>query len=147
VSGGSSTCEQEKPRGLRRSWYSELIRLYRLVPGVHDIQQFLPSLITQPTTITTNHRGDYLFGHSLPTTIPDKLLRQQRNLIIVELILSPILFIAGIHFPRVLLHNQGYPKVCPDPPNLSSAGDSFAGISSLSSCYLFSPTRDLVASF
>jgi hypothetical protein len=28
-----------------------------------------PSLIAQPTTITTGHRGDYLFGHSSPTTI------------------------------------------------------------------------------
>jgi hypothetical protein len=71
-------------------------------------------LIAQLTTITTNHRGDYLFGHSLPTTIPGKLLHQPRNLIIVELILSPIMFIAGVHFPSVLLHNQGYPKVCPD---------------------------------
>jgi hypothetical protein len=49
-----------------------------------------------------------------------------------------------VHFSPVLLHNQGYPKVCPDPLNLSNAGDSFAGISSLSSCSLFSPTRDLI---
>jgi hypothetical protein len=35
----------------------------------------------------------------------------------------PILFIAGIHFPPILLNNQGYPKVCPDPLNLPSAGD------------------------
>jgi hypothetical protein len=28
----------------------------------------------------------------------------------------------------VLLHNQGYPKVCPDSLNLPNAGDSFAGI-------------------
>jgi hypothetical protein len=46
----------------------------------------------------------------------------------------------------VLLHNQGYPKVCPDPLNLSTAGDPFAGTSSLSFCSLFSPTRDLIAS-
>jgi hypothetical protein len=52
-----------------------------------------------------------------------------------------------LHFPRVLLHNQGYPKVCPDPLNLSNAGDSFAGISSLTSCYLFSWTKDLITSF
>jgi hypothetical protein len=100
---------------------------------IHDIQQFLPSLIAQPTAITTNHRGDYLFGHALPTTIPGKLVRDPRNLITVELIFSPILFATGVHFPSVLLlHNQGYPKVCPDSLNLLNAGDSFAGISSLS---------------
>jgi hypothetical protein len=76
----------------------------------------------------------------------DKLLRHPRNLITVEHCSSPILFIAGIHFPLVLLHNQGYPKVCPDPLNLPNTGNSFAGISSLSSCSLFSPTRDLIAS-
>jgi hypothetical protein len=111
---------------------------------IHDIQQFLPSLIAQPTAITTNHRGDYLFGHSLPTAIPGKLLRQPWNLIIVELILSsPILFTVGIYFPRVLLHNQGYPKVCPDSLNLLNAGDSFAGISLLTSCYMFFPDQGL----
>jgi hypothetical protein len=102
-------------------------------------------LIAQPTAITTNHRGDYLFGHSLPPTIPGKLLRHPRNLVIVELILSPILFIAEIHFPSILFHNQGYPKVCPDSLNLSNAGDPFAGISSLSFRSLFPPTRDLIA--
>jgi hypothetical protein len=82
--------------------------------------------------------------HPLPS--PDKLLRHPRNLATVEHFSSPILFIAGIHFPPVILHNQGYPKVCPDPLNLPNAGDPFAGISSLSSCSLFSPTRDLIAS-
>jgi hypothetical protein len=79
--------------------------------------------------------------------MPGKLLRQRRNLVIVELILSPILFTAGIHFPRVLLHNQGYPKVCPVLLNLLNAGNPFAEISSLTSCYLFSRTRDLIAMF
>jgi hypothetical protein len=51
----------------------------------------------------------------------------------------------GIHFPLVLLHNQGYPKVCPNLLNLLNAGDPFAGISSLSFYSLFSPTRDLIA--
>jgi hypothetical protein len=64
---------------------------------------------------------------------------------LIELFSSPILFTAGIHFPRVLLHNQGYPKVCPDSLNLLNTGDSFAGTSLLSSCYLFSRTRDLIA--
>jgi hypothetical protein len=49
-------------------------------------------------------------------------------------------------FPPILLHNQGYPKVCPDSLNLPNAGNPFAGISSLSSCSLFSRTRDLIAS-
>jgi hypothetical protein len=94
-----------------------------------------------------DHREEYLFGYSSPTAIPDKLLRHPRNLITVELILSPILFIAGIYFPPILLCNQDYPKVCPDSLNLLNAGDSFAGISSLSFRSLFSPTRDLIASF
>jgi hypothetical protein len=102
--------------------------------------------MARSTAITTSHHEDYSFGHLPPTaTLPGKLLRHLRNLVTVELILSLILFTAGIHFPSVLLHNQGYPKVCPDSLNLLNAGDSFAGISSLSSCYLFSPTRDLIA--
>jgi hypothetical protein len=93
-------------------------------------------------------REKCLSGYLPPrATMPGKLLRQPRNLVIVELILSPILFTAGIHFPRILLHNQGYPKVCPDSLNLLNAGDSFAGISSLTFCYLFSRTRDLIAMF
>jgi hypothetical protein len=75
---------------------------------------------------------------SSTATLPGKLLRQPRNLVSVKLTFLPILFTAGIHFPRVLLHSQGYPKVCPDSLNLLNAGDSFAGISSLTSCYLFS---------
>jgi hypothetical protein len=73
-------------------------------------------------------------------------IQQLLLFVTVEHFSSPILFTAGIHFPSVLLHNQGYPKVCPDSLNLLNAGDSFAGISSLSSCSLFSPTRDLIAS-
>jgi hypothetical protein len=51
----------------------------------------------------------------------------------------------GSSLSSILLHNQDYPKVCPDSLNPLNAGNSFAGISSLSSCYLFSPTRDLIA--
>jgi hypothetical protein len=98
----------------------------------------------QSPSKTTSHHGDYPFGHSLPTAIPGKLLRQPRNLVIVEFILSsPILFTAGIHF-RLFFSTT---KVCSDSLNLSNAGDSFAGISSLISCYLFSRTRDLIAMF
>jgi hypothetical protein len=46
-----------------------------------------------------------------PLQSPSKLLRHPRNLATVEHFSSPILFIAGIHFPPVLLHNQNYPKV------------------------------------
>jgi hypothetical protein len=129
------------PGGSRRSWHSEP----PLSSRPRGPQHPAAPIPRRSPSKTTSHRGDYLFGHFLPTTIPGKLLRQPRSLVIVELILSPILFIAGIHFPRVLLHNQGYPKVCLDSLNLPNSGISFAGISSLSSCYLFSPTRDLNA--
>jgi hypothetical protein len=81
--------------------------------------------VAKPTAITTNHRGDYPSGHPPPTTIPWQASSSfpYRNLITVELFSSPILFIAGIHFPPILLHNQGYLKVCNDPLNLSSASD------------------------
>jgi hypothetical protein len=79
-----------------------------------------------------------------PLQFPSKLLRHPWNLITVEYFSSPILFATGIHFPFILLHNQDYPKVCPDPLNLPNAGDSFAGISSLSSCSLFFPDEGLV---
>jgi hypothetical protein len=81
-----------------------------------------------------------------PLQSPGKLLRHPQNLVIVELFSSPILFATGIYFPPVLLHNQSYLKVCPDSLNLPSTSNSFAGTSSLSSCSLFSPTRDLIAS-
>jgi hypothetical protein len=81
--------------------------------------------VARSTAITTSHHEDYSFGHLPPTaTLPGKLPRHPRNLVIIELILSPILFIAGIHFPSILFHNQGYPKVCPDSPNLPNDGDS-----------------------
>jgi hypothetical protein len=60
-----------------------------------------------------------------PLQSSGKLLRHPRNLATVELFSSPILFTAGIHFPPVLLHNQGYPEVCSDPLNLPNAGDPF----------------------
>jgi energy-converting hydrogenase Eha subunit F len=64
-------------------------------------------------------------GYLPPTaTLSGELLRRPRNLVVVELILSPILTIAGIHFPRVLLHNQGYPKVRPNQLNLLNTGNS-----------------------
>jgi hypothetical protein len=64
-------------------------------------------------------------GHLPPTaTIPDKFLRHPQDLVIVELILSsPILLTAGIYFPRILLHDQGYLKVRPNPLNLLNTGN------------------------
>jgi hypothetical protein len=81
-----------------------------------------------------------------PLQSPGKLLRHPRNLVTVEHFSPPNLLATGIHFPPVLLHNQGYPKVCPDPLNLPNAGDPFAGTSSSSFYPLFSLTRDLIAS-
>jgi hypothetical protein len=101
--------------------------------------------MAKSTIVATDYREEHLSGYSSSTTIPGKLLRHPRNLVTIELFSSPILFTAGIHLPPVLLHNQGYPKVCPDSLNLPNAGDSFAGISSLTSYYLFSRTRDLIA--
>jgi hypothetical protein len=101
-------------------------------------------LIAQPTAITANHRGDYLFGHSLPTAIPGKLLRHfPWSLVIIEFFSSPILSPRDFTFRPFF----SITKVCPDSLNLLNADDSFAGISSLSSCYLFSRTRDLIAMF
>jgi hypothetical protein len=77
-----------------------------------------PSRQTSSSTTESRHRRAFLFAEPIAT---------------------------GLHFPSVLLHNQGYPKVCPDSLNLLNAGDSFAGISSLTSRYLFSRTRDSIA--
>jgi hypothetical protein len=100
-------------------------------------------LIAQPTAITANHRGDYLFGHSLPTAIPGKLLRHPWSLVVVEFYSSPILSPRDFTFRPFF----SITKVCPDPQNLLNAGDSFTGISSLTSYDPFSWTRDLIAMF
>jgi hypothetical protein len=114
---------------------------------IHDITTVL-TLVDHSTAITTSHHGDYSFGPLPPTaTLPGKLLHHPRNLVTVEHFSSSILFTTGIHFPLILLHNQGYPKVCPNSLNLLNADDSFAGISSLTSYYLFSRTRNLIAMF
>jgi hypothetical protein len=101
--------------------------------------------VAKSTIVATDHREEYLSGYSSPTAIPGKLLRHPRRLVIVEHFSSPIWFATGIHFLSVLLHNQGYPKVCPNPLNLFNAGNSFTGISSLSFRSLFFPTRGLIA--
>jgi hypothetical protein len=93
--------------------------------------------VAKPTTAATGHREDTSPAILRPLQLsPGKLLRHPlnlfsptsrpfpyRNLVTVEHFSPPILFTAGIHFPPVLLHNQGYPKVCPDPLNLPSTGN------------------------
>jgi hypothetical protein len=134
--------EQLDPGGSRRSCPSEPIRLHRLVPGVHNVQQFLPSWIAQPlsprvTTKTTPlaifhprqpFPANFLVTHGISS--PSSTFHRQSC--------SPWEFTFRLFFSTT--------KVCPDPLNLPNTGDSFAGISSLSSCYLFSPTKDLIAS-
>jgi hypothetical protein len=74
--------------------------------------------MAKPTAIATGHPEEHPFSHSPPTTIPGKLLHHPMNLssstspsfpyrilVTVEHFSPPILFIAGIHFPSVLLHN------------------------------------------
>jgi hypothetical protein len=114
------------------------------VSSIPEYQNIITA--TTPAIVAMDHREEYLSGYSSPTAIPGKLLRHPRNLVTVEHFLSPILFATGVHFPSVLLHNQGYPKVCPDPLIFLILANPFAGISSLSSCSLFSLTRYLIAS-
>jgi hypothetical protein len=78
----------------------------------------------KPTAIATDHLEEYLSGYHPPTTIPWQASSSfpHRNLATVEHFSSRILFTAGIHFPPVLRHNQGYPKVCSDPLNLPNTG-------------------------
>jgi hypothetical protein len=146
VNRRSSTREQENPRV--RGEVSIANPFGSIVSSHGPRHPTVLTLVDRSTAITTNHPENYFFSHLPPTaTLPGKLLRHPRNLVTVEYFSSPILFTAGIHFPRVLLHNQDYPKVCPDSLNLLNASNSFARISSLTSCYLFSPTRDLIVLF
>jgi hypothetical protein len=135
----SSLIVRARPQHLKKSSWTLLSSLFG------SLRRNIVT-VAKPTIIAKGHHEEHPSGHLPPTaTLPSKLLRHPRNLITVELFSSPILFIAGIHFPPVLLYNQGYPKVCPDSLNLPNTGDPFAGISSLSSYSLFSPTRDLIA--
>jgi hypothetical protein len=144
MSRTSSTREQENPEGREGISVANQSGPIGFFHESTMSSSSYPSLITQPTTVTTDHREGNLFGHLPPTaTLPGKLLRHPRNLAIVELFSSPIWFIVRIYFPLVHLHNQGYPKVCPDPLNLPNTGDPFARTSSLSSCSLFFPDQGL----
>jgi hypothetical protein len=119
---GSSTREQENPEVREGVGIANQFGSIVSSQGSTTSNSSYPSLIAQPTTITTGHHEKYP-GHLPPTaTLPGKLLRHPRNLITVELFSSPILFATGIHFPPILLPNQGYPKVCSDLLNLRSTG-------------------------
>jgi hypothetical protein len=120
VSGGGSARKQGNPEGVGIANQSSSIVSSQ---GSTTSSSSYPSLIAQPTTITTGHRVEYPSAILHPLQSPGKLLCHPRNLITVELFSLPILFVAGIHFPPNLLHNQDYPKVCPDPLNLPNAGD------------------------
>jgi hypothetical protein len=108
----------------------------------HESPRGLP---LRPSSTHYNFFPGKLLRHLMNLSSPTSPSFPHWNLVTVELFSSPILFTAGIHFPPVLRHNQGYPKVCPDPLNLPNTGDPFAGTSLLSSHSLFSPTRDLIA--
>jgi hypothetical protein len=98
---------------------------------LHPLQPFSPGkLLRHPMNLSNPTSPSFLY----------------RNLVTIELFSSPILFATGIYFPPVFLHNQGYPKVFPNPLNLPSTGNPFARTSSSSFYSLFSPTRDLIAS-
>jgi hypothetical protein len=131
----SSEQDHNTPRGSSWTPIEPLRSLYARTSS--------PCQSQPPSSCVTVRNTSPVILHPLQS--PGKLLHHPRNLVTVEHFSSPILFIAGIHFPPVLLHNQGYPTVCPDSLNLPNAGDPFAGISLLSSCSLFSPTRDLIA--
>jgi hypothetical protein len=80
--------------------------------------------VARSTIATTDHREEYPFGHPPPTEFPASFFvttepRQRRAFLIVDSVHR------GNSFFTVLLHNQGYPKVCPDSLNLSNAGDPF----------------------
>jgi hypothetical protein len=63
---------------------------------------------------TTSHHGDYPFDHLPPTvTLPDKLFRHPWDLVIIELLSSPILFATGIHLLPVLPPHPKLPQGLP----------------------------------
>jgi hypothetical protein len=99
------TCEQENPR----------------VRGEVSITNPFGSIVSSHKSTTSSN--------SYSSSIAEQVHNTSRKLVnpFIELFSSSILFITENHFPSILLHNQGYPKVCPDSLNLLNAGDSFAG--------------------
>jgi hypothetical protein len=90
VSRGSSTREQEDPEVRGKVG---ITNPFGSIVSSHDPRHpTILTLVDHSTAITTSHHEDYSFGHLPPTTtIPGKLLRHPRSLVIVELFSSPIL--------------------------------------------------------
>jgi hypothetical protein len=78
---------------------------------------------TPPAILHPLQSPGKLLRYPLNLFSPTSLSFPYRNLATVEHFSPPTLFTAGIHFSPILLHNQGYPKVCPDPLNFPDAGD------------------------
>jgi hypothetical protein len=131
--------EQLDPGGSRRSCPSEPMRLHRLVPGVHNVQQFLPSWIAQPLSPRVSTK-------TTPLAIFHPRQPFPANLFVIH----------GTSSPSSTSHRRSFSsreftfclffsttKVCPDSLNLSNASDPFARILSVSSCYPFFPDQGL----
>jgi hypothetical protein len=144
VGRGSSTREQENPRVRREVG---IANPFGSIILLHDPRHpTILTLVDHSTAITTSHHGDYSFSH-----LPPRQPFPANSFIIHEISSSSSFSLHRSYSPReftfrlFFLYSQGYPKVCPVSLNLLNTGDSFAGISSLTSCYLFSRTRDSIA--
>jgi hypothetical protein len=105
VSRGSSTREQKNPE-VREG--VGIVNQSSSIGFFHESttsSSSYPSLIAQPTTVTTSHREECPSGHSSPTTIPWQASSSPRNLVTIKHFPSTILFAAGVHFSSVLLYN------------------------------------------
>jgi hypothetical protein len=83
--------------GSRRFWHSKPIWLHHLVPGVHDIQQHL-SLVDRQARPSSTH-----YNHSRQTPSSFMESRHCQTFLFTDPVAT------GLHFPSVLLHNQGLP--------------------------------------
>jgi hypothetical protein len=81
--------------------------------------------MAKPIAITTNHHEDYPSNHSPPTTIPWQASLSPTEPHHRRALLTADPVHRGNSLSAVLLHNQSYPKVCPDSLNLLNASDSF----------------------
>jgi hypothetical protein len=100
VGRGSSTREQEDPEVRGGVGIANQSGFIVSSQGSTTSSSSYPSLIAQPTTITTEPR------HRRALLIANPVHR-------------------GNSLSTVLLHNQSYPKICPDSLNLLNASDSF----------------------
>jgi hypothetical protein len=105
-----------------------------------------PSLIAQPTTVTTGHREEYPSGHPPPTTIPWQPSlsptepRYRRALLTADPVHT------GIHFPPFSSTTKATPRFAMTHWIFIAPATPFVGALSSSSYSLFSPTSDLIAS-